>query len=231
MKDDCLHVRLDELQQLLSNIEEPEIEDLQPSAVTEDEEVYSAEIVAEEQADEEEAEDIHQEEYPYTCARFEPYPTPSLSPEAGLLAGLLSEAVKQASNTATIDDEDFEPWMAAFAAGRLIQPVEGKGRTVTKATIQRLARRPNGLQTIHGLDLPPLPKSHYQLQSHPLGTQFLQAEEEHLQSHIQKQSWSEADKQQAQGHQVLDCMWVYTYKFNPDGIFKKYKARIVVRGD
>ena len=201
LKRDCLHVRLDELQQLLLTIAEPEVENLQPSAVTEDEEVYSADTIAEGEVEGEVEEETGEqaqpepEKHPYTDARFEPYPTPSLSPEAGLLAGLLAEAVQQASKTATINNEDFEPWMAAFTAGRLIQPVGvQKGRPITKAIIQRLARRPNGLQTIHGLDLPPLPKSHHQLQSHPLGTQFLQAEKEHLQSHIQKQSWFEADK-------------------------------------
>jgi hypothetical protein len=30
---------------------------------------------------------------------------------------------------------------------------------------------------------------------------------------------------------MLNCMWVYTYRFNKRGIFKKYKARLVVRGD
>ena len=44
-------------------------------------------------------------------------------------------------------------------------------------------------------------------------------------------SWSEVEKQEARGQQILDCMWVYTYKFNRDGTLKNCKARIVVRGD
>jgi hypothetical protein len=35
---------------------------------------------------------------------------------------------------------------------------------------------------------------------------------------------------QASG-QVLPLMWVFTYKFDEDGILYKYKARLVVRGD
>jgi hypothetical protein len=46
-------------------------------------------------------------------------------------------------------------------------------------------------------------------------------------------SWIEVPRQsqQAQGQQILDCKWVYTYKLHKDGSFKKCKARIVVRGD
>jgi hypothetical protein len=44
------------------------------------------------------------------------------------------------------------------------------------------------------------------------------------------QSWVEVDAREAPG-QVLDCMWVYIYKFNKHGFFRKCKARLVVRGD
>jgi len=41
--------------------------------------------------------------------------------------------------------------MAAFAAGRLLQ-LTGlyNGKIVTKAMVQRLTKRPNGLQTLYG---------------------------------------------------------------------------------
>jgi len=49
--------------------------------------------------------------------------------------------------------------MAAFVAGRLLQPVGSyNGKTITKAMVQRLARRPNGLKTLYGQDLPLPPK-------------------------------------------------------------------------
>lgn len=231
LKADCLHVRLDELQQLLTAVEEPELEQLQPSAIKEDSEVYSVDTEDDAEVEGEEARnEAQQEEFPYTCTRFEPYPTPSLFPEAALLAG----AIQQVSHAAVANTINFEPWMAAFAAGRLLQPVENhEGQLITNAAVQRLARRPNGLQTLHGQNLPPLPKSHHQLKHHPFGPQFLQAEKDHLQSHANMQSWCEVDRSdpQAQGHQTLDCMWVYTYKFNQDGTFKNCKARLVVRGD
>jgi hypothetical protein len=44
-------------------------------------------------------------------------------------------------------------------------------------------------------------------------------------------SWQEVPRQEAQGQQILDCMWVYTYKFDKAGFLIKCKARLVVRGD
>ena len=93
IKADYLYVRLDELQQLLLTIEELDLVNLQPSAIEEDNEVYLHNIEAKEEAKEEaeeaEEEEAQLEEFPYTSSRFEPYPTPSLSPEAALLAGAI----------------------------------------------------------------------------------------------------------------------------------------------
>jgi hypothetical protein len=44
-------------------------------------------------------------------------------------------------------------------------------------------------------------------------------------------SWVEIKAKQVQGRQILDCMWVYTYKFDKHARFQKCKARLVVRGD
>lgn len=46
-------------------------------------------------------------------------------------------------------------------------------------------------------------------------------------------SWSEinAKDPRTEGKQVLDCMWVYIYKYDKHGRFLKCKARLVVRGD
>ena len=80
-------------------------------------------------------------------------------------------------------------------------------------------------------DLPPEPRWHSQLQDHPFGRQFEEAEATHLKSHREMRSWIEVDKSDASGHQILDCMWVYLYKFDKHGRFQKCKARLVVRGD
>ena len=71
------------------------------------------------------------------------------------------------------------------------------------------------------------------LENHPLGKQFHQAEIEHLQSHRDMRSWTEIRSKDpgATDKQILDCMWVYVYKFDKHGRFQKCKARLVVRGD
>jgi hypothetical protein len=44
-------------------------------------------------------------------------------------------------------------------------------------------------------------------------------------------TWIETHRRNAQGKQILDCMWVYSYKFDKHGRLQKCKARLVVRGD
>jgi hypothetical protein len=46
-------------------------------------------------------------------------------------------------------------------------------------------------------------------------------------------SWTEISSRDRsiKGHKILDCRWVYVYKFDKRGRFVKAKARVVVRGD
>jgi Reverse transcriptase (RNA-dependent DNA polymerase) len=64
-----------------------------------------------------------------------------------------------------------------------------------------------------------------------MGHLFEEAQKVHLDSHKQMRSWVEVPCANAKGKQVLDCMWVYIYKFDKRGRFKNCKARLVVRGD
>ncbi|KJZ70650.1 hypothetical protein HIM_09970 [Hirsutella minnesotensis 3608] len=87
-------------------------------------------------------------------------------------------------------------------------------------------------QRIHRSSLPPAPSRHHQLNDHLLGDQFKEAEEDHLKSHRDMGSWREVKTSDAPKRlKILDCMWVYIYKFDKHGFFKKCKARLVVRGD
>ena len=80
--------------------------------------------------------------------------------------------------------------------------------------------------------MPPPPTRHHELADHPLGHLFEQAELDHLQSHEEMKSWIEVNRSSLQKKvQILDCMWVYVYKFDKHGRFVKCKARLVVRGD
>jgi hypothetical protein len=99
-----------------------------------------------------------------------------------------------------------------------------------KAQLTRVLAK--GLK-LHLSQLPPLLTMHTNLEAHPLRDQFKRAEQEHLASHQQIKSWKEVPLKAVKlaGHQILDCMWVYTYKLNRNHHFNKCKARLVVRGD
>ena len=68
---------------------------------------------------------------------------------------------------------------------------------------------------------------------HALAEKWLEAEKVHSESHRQMGSWAEIEKTdpRVRKKQILGCMWVYTYKFDKHGKFRKCKARLVVRGD
>ncbi|KAI8682578.1 hypothetical protein NCS56_00381000 [Fusarium sp. Ph1] len=63
--------------------------------------------------------------------------------------------------------------------------------------------------------------------------EFKQAQRDHLESHRQMSSWTEIARcdPRIRNSQILDCMWVFTYKFDKHGYLQKCKARLVVRGD
>ena len=75
-------------------------------------------------------------------------------------------------------------------------------------------------------ELPLAPKWHHELVSYPFSDLFVQAELKHLQTHKEMQSWTEIDQSDltVQGKQVIQCMWVYTYKFDKHGCFQRCKA-------
>ena len=66
-----------------------------------------------------------------------------------------------------------------------------------------------------------------------MGCLFKEAEREHLKSHKMMRSWSEISSRdlRVKGHKVLNCKWVYVYKFNKHSRFIKAKARLIVQGD
>lgn len=84
---------------------------------------------------------------------------------------------------------------------------------------------------IHKKNLPPLPQSLKDLETHPFREQFKEAQREHLESHRQMKSFQETDKKHAKGQQVLSSMWVFVYKTDKHGFLQKCKARLVVCGN
>ena len=123
---------------------------------------------------------------------------------------------------------------ASFNAGTLAQITGAQNhQVIDRARIQRLLRQPQGLKALHRRDLPPEPVYHRDLANHPLGTLFEPAEKDHLRGHEQMKTWTETQRTdpRAKEKQILDCKWVYLYKYDKHGRLAKCKAKLVVRGD
>ena len=174
------------------------------------------------------------------------YPTPESTPPAAMMTGTIrGECDDQCDETTP----RFEPWKASFCAGTRVQPSKTAAqrlpkrykrirtipheKSINKTKIRRLLRQTDGLKQLHRRELPPEPARHEDLDDHVLGEEFRKAERDHLQSHVHMNSWSEVSKNdpEARDAQILDCMWVYVYKFDKHGRLAKCKARLVVRGD
>jgi hypothetical protein len=86
---------------------------------------------------------------------------------------------------------------------------------------------------IHQSQLPAVPKEHEKLRNHPFEALFLKAEADHLKSHKDMNSWTVISRKdpRAENHQILGCIWVYTYKTNKHGRFLKCKARVMGRNN
>lgn len=119
------------------------------------------------------------------------YPTPRESPLAALFAKTITEA--GAPGRLAPAAEDLSVWKRAYEAGRLVAPIgTAYGMTLNRARLHRLLkqsrRRPQQEDRFHRQDLPPAPRHHGDLQRHPLGDRFREAEKEHLQKHKEMNS-------------------------------------------
>ncbi|KAF6518369.1 hypothetical protein HZS61_002447 [Fusarium oxysporum f. sp. conglutinans] len=168
-------------------------------------------------------------------ARTRQYATPVSLPPTALLSmtsgGDSDDLTEKGRLTFSSRLGPIEAWKAAFAAGRQSAVVGTiNGRRIDKAKLHRMFKSP---QQLHRRQMPPLPRHHGDLATHPMGSLFQEAEAEHLRSHEEMRSWTEIQQldPRTRDQQVLDCMWVYVYKFDKHGRFKKCKARLVVRGD
>jgi hypothetical protein len=245
---------LDELRNMIQEIEEPEVEGT-PAEVLESDEpslqvvipVFHGDLDEYELIEDEELEpndDPADLEYEAAKAFENPedfYPTPNDTPPAALLAAAIRGTAGESEEGMNGPVSRFEPWKASFCAGSRTQHNSRKhrrktipeNRTVNRARIKRILSQPNGLHKLHQRELPPEPNCHEDLEYHLLGKEFKKAEEDHIQSHIQMKTWTEVSRKDpaVKDHQMLDCMWVYVYKFDKHGRLAKCKARLVVRGD
>ncbi|RYP56931.1 hypothetical protein DL770_010800 [Monosporascus sp. CRB-9-2] len=91
-------------------------------------------------------------------------------------------------------------------------------------------------ERLHGKDLPPASKNRQEAMQHKYANEWrAAAQKEWDQIYRVKQSVEVTPLQEAIDNvgssAILPLMWVFTYKFNKNGILQKFKARIVVRGD
>jgi hypothetical protein len=124
------------------------------------------------------------------------------------------------------------PWAEAFMAGEKGGKIlQLNGNRLDSAAVERIMIGKGKMP--HLDELPPAPSPNQLRENHLFYRLFKKAEEEHLASHKQSKSWSETPMQEARltNSQVLDSMWVYTYKLDKEHHFIKCKARLVVRGD
>ena len=94
----------------------------------------------------------------------------------------------------------------AFNAKRLSAPIKTlDSKPIDKAQLER--RILHGFQPMK-LELPLEPRSYKDLQAHPLGGLFQDAELQHLETHRDMNSWTEINQSSPKlvGKQILDCM-------------------------
>lgn len=254
LKDDMLKISLDELSELLGSYTLPEDqEEESPVQPAQEEPDEVRELVLDEIIVATDYGRTDQNENPLATTDHsragmeEPkqwteedgvYPTPPLSPPpVALLAATIREIYDHKLLTSRQEDPDqcagvpLESWKAVFLAGPQVGTAGKVGnRRISRVQYQRLLQKPLALCR---KDLPELPRKHSELENHPLGQLFVQAEKDHLQSHQQMRSWREISSKdlRLRANKALDCKWVYVYKFDKHGRFLKTKARLVVRGD
>ena len=231
LKDDIREVDLEDFARLLQKVALPDDEDLpqrEPST-------YEDSIVIpfdDWESSDDTKNSPHKDPVDAT-AIFDPFLTPPPTPAALLSASIQdgkNHSKESGAESWLVNTEKHHVWPAAFLAGRVGNAtVKVENSIYDRAKLQRLLQKP---RSFYRRDLPTPPTRHDQLQEHPMGHLFEQAEEEHLKSHRDMKSWSEILRSSVpKKQQILDCMWVYVYKFDKHGRFCKCKARLVVRGD
>jgi hypothetical protein len=254
LMDNLMHSTLDEIATWIRSVELPEPTHAEPETQLfyEDDTVIESETTLEppDQPGYYQGRKIESDAYPYPTPPLTPPPvvllTNLLSPEQldeqdgadqpGATGSRLAHptAADWLESSPIMRDRGTSrsiPWKAAFMAGLQGGTIGTyQGKTIDKAQLKRIMAQ--GLK-LHLNQLPPLPETRSRLEDHPLCQWFKDAEREHLESHYKMKSWSEvpAKRIKAAGHQILSCMWVYTYKLDKRHHLLKCKARLVVRGD
>ncbi|KAI2685533.1 hypothetical protein LCP963914a_4860 [Penicillium roqueforti] len=94
-----------------------------------------------------------------------------------------------------------------------------------------ITKKLNMQNRLHRDQMPPPPENWKQLKIHPFATQLKAAAEFEIETLKAKETFSQVILPTKKSTQILPLKWVFTYKFDADGVLEKFKARICVRGD
>ncbi|QGA14715.1 hypothetical protein EYB26_002371 [Talaromyces marneffei] len=101
---------------------------------------------------------------------------------------------------------ELNPWRFAFLVGTRHRQYKINTVRFDHVSLQRRLRSGRRLQSILIRNLPPAPKSHREVETHPLGWLFEEAEKAYLKSHNLSGSWTTVPIGKAKGKQILDCI-------------------------
>jgi hypothetical protein len=83
---------------------------------------------------------------------------------------------------------------------------------------------------LHRKNIPPEPKSWKDLQTHPYCSQFTQAAQAEMDQHWARGMLKKIPLADAK-QRPIPLKWVFKYKLDKKGYIKRFKARLVFRGD
>lgn len=80
--------------------------------------------------------------------------------------------------------------------------------------------------------LPQAPKGWQQMLRHKFSAEFQRAAEKEYSTLEQKETWIQVDKSSVpEDSIIIPLIWIFSYKFDSEGILTKFKARLCARGD
>lgn len=154
-----------------------------------------------------------------------------------LPAVLLAVTIQKSENSESRNmfhllNSKSQVWKTAFNAEWMSQWIGKLNDQILNWTqIQHLLCSSADMKAVHWWNLSLLSTRHTDIETHSLSHLFEQTEKNHLQSHVSMNFWTEIDQTETKEKQVLDCMWVYVYKFDKHDQLLKCKARLVVHED
>ncbi|KAJ6047199.1 uncharacterized protein N7446_012033 [Penicillium canescens] len=83
----------------------------------------------------------------------------------------------------------------------------------------------------HRNQMPIEPQNWAEMKNHKFAKEFTEAAAFEIETLRNKGTFREVSHPNTKGTQVLPLKWVFTYKYDADGVLEKFKARICVRGD